>query len=647
MTTLADLKSDVTNEVMHILLKDRTTNKNIFLANNELANSESITTLTRNLILNNLVDIRLRVSKSKNEQNLRTRKNAEVFTPAWICNHMNNHYDTEWFGKENVFNQEQNTEWIPNSDKIEFPEGKTWQEYVCSRVLEITCGEAPFLVSRYDAVTGNIIPLEERIGILDRKLRVINENIATRSLWNQWVYRAFESVYGYEYQGDNLLIARINLIETFLDYFQAKWGEIPDHTELKKVANIISWNIWQMDGLQGAVPCHDITVKERPLMVLIEDNDDFSLFSEIPQTIECRLTNWRDNTVITYNNLMAGLGMKFDFAIGNPPYQEQSNGNNANDTPIYHYFLNAAYQIATQVEMIHPARFLSQSGGTPEKWNNQMLNDKHLKILQYFPKSVDVFPNTDIKGGLAITYRNSEQEYGKIGIFTPCKELMSILKKVYVEPFQSLADSITNRGIYKYSDLAYQEEPDELSKTSDKRIAPSSFERMPKIFQENVPDDNHEYVQILGNINRERTYRWVRKDFVLNTSNLYKYKVVIPKGVGNGVLGESLGTPLILNPFVGFTETYISIGEFDSLKEAQALLKYIKTKFTRIMLGILKVTQNQSKRDWKYVPLQDFTDRSDIDWQQSVSDIDRQLYHKYHLSSDDIQFIDSTAKEMA
>lgn len=167
---------------------------------------------------------------------------------------MNNHCDTEWFGHEDVFNIEQEHEWVPTEEKIEFPEGETWKDYVDSKRLEITCGEAPYLVSRYDAATGEVISIQKRIGILDRKLRIVNENTQTRKTWQQWVYRAFESVYGYEYQGDNLLIARINLLETFCEYLRDRWRVEPTYPELKRIARIISWNIWQMDGIHGVVP---------------------------------------------------------------------------------------------------------------------------------------------------------------------------------------------------------------------------------------------------------------------------------------------------------------------------------------------------------------------------------------------------------
>ena len=338
--------------------------------------------------------------------------------------------------------------------------------------------------------------------------------------------------------------------------------------------------------------------------------------------------------------------MKFDYVIGNPPFQKDSVGANANDTPLYHYFLESSYEIADKVELIHPARFLFNAGGTPDEWNKKMLNDPHLKVEMFTQKSADIFANTDIKGGVAITYRDKNKNFGAIGTFTVFSELNSIIKKVCTGNFVSLSETITNRGIYKYSNQAYYEEPEELKKTSDKRIAPSSFERMPKLFTELKPNDTYEYVQLLGNIKNQRVYRWFRKDFIQPVSNLEMYKVLVPKANGSGALGEVLSTPLIGTPLIGFTETYISIGETSNKTEAEACLKYIKSKFARVMLGVLKVTQNNARPTWAFVPLQDFTSTSDIDWSKSIHEIDLQLYTKYGLSDEEVEFIESHVKEM-
>ena len=272
--------------------------------------------ITKKMLFDNTVDIRPRVSKSVDEQALRTRKKAEVFTPSWICNKMNNHCDMEWFGRKNVFNIEQDHGWISTQNKIKFPAGKSWKDYVDSKRLEITCGEAPYLVSRYDTTTGEIIPIHNRIGILDRKLRVINENTQTHKTWNQWVYRAFESVYGYEYQGDNLLITRINLLETFCEYTRDRWNEEPTDSSLKRIADIISWNLWQMDGIHDVIPyegavCeqkkenepHQITIFE---IMGIADESNAEIEETLPETIDCKIYDWRKDKSITYKNMKEG-----------------------------------------------------------------------------------------------------------------------------------------------------------------------------------------------------------------------------------------------------------------------------------------------------------------------------------------------------
>lgn len=197
--------------------------------------------------------------KSRATQQQRSKGMAEVFTPSWICNKQNNLIDTTWFGRDNVFNTEIDNpdgshDWTPTQSKITFPPGKTWSDYVNENRLEITCGEAPYLVSRYDTVTGSPIPIEKRIGLLDRKLRIVSENTHTTTHWLRAAQAAFKSTYGFEWQGDNLLLAREALLYTFIDYFRDKFGKDPQLKSLLYIAYIISWNLWQMDGLKGVIP---------------------------------------------------------------------------------------------------------------------------------------------------------------------------------------------------------------------------------------------------------------------------------------------------------------------------------------------------------------------------------------------------------
>lgn len=246
-------------EVLKLLLVDHTTGKNIIFATDQYQDKYPSLVATTQItvdLLSSRTDplIQPRVTKSSEEQFERTKHKAEVFTPSWLCNQMNNHCDKEWFGRSNVFNTETLQSWITNRETISFGEGLNWKQYVQSPRLEITCGEAPYIASRYDTTTGDIIPTDNRIGILDRKLRIVNENTKTERTWLTWAKKAFQSVYGYEFQGDNLLIARINLLLTFYDNFKYRWNKEPTKRQIKDIANIVSWNLWQMDGISNLIP---------------------------------------------------------------------------------------------------------------------------------------------------------------------------------------------------------------------------------------------------------------------------------------------------------------------------------------------------------------------------------------------------------
>ena len=245
--------------------------------------------------------LQLGAAKSTEQQAERRRKNAEVFTPAWICNKMNNHCDNEWFGRKNVFNIERNQDWDVITEPVHFDNPDDWQKYVDSKRLEITCGEAPYIVSRYDASTGDKIDVSRRIGILDRKLRIINENTTSEKEWMKWVIRAFQSVYGYEVQGDNLLIARINLLITFVDYMQYKWNRIPTDEELKKITNIIVWNIWQMDGITGKVPLSKTREKRKVVSDFKLNNND-----KEPEEMNCLIYDWHSDEKIIFQSIKEG-----------------------------------------------------------------------------------------------------------------------------------------------------------------------------------------------------------------------------------------------------------------------------------------------------------------------------------------------------
>lgn len=344
--------------------------------------------------------------------------------------------------------------------------------------------------------------------------------------------------------------------------------------------------------------------------------------------------------------------MKFDFVIGNPPYQDETIGDNKGYAPpVYHKFLENAYKIGDVVEMIHPARFLFNAGSTPKQWNEQMLQDPHLKVLYFEQDSSKVFSNTDIKGGVVITHHDNVKDYGAIGTFTAYEELNIILKKVRNrDDFSSFSNIVITRTAYRLTDKMHTDHPEALGQLSDGHaydMSTNIFARLPQIFYDEKPQDGVEYIQILGRENNERIYKYVRRDYINTVSNLDKYKIFLPKANGIGALGEVLSAPILCEPMIGATETFLSIGAFEQKNEAEAALKYIKTKFARALLGVLKTTQDITPEKWKCVPLQDFTSSSDINWSVSIPDIDKQLYKKYNLSDEEINFIETKVKEMA
>ena len=671
MEQLIDFHAPEVQAVLDTLLKDKSTGKNIIWATDppeelQTVMYEPVTDrsqiTTQQLGLTHYEVVLPRMMKQTDTQQQRTRKKGEVFSPAWVCNKMNNALDTDWFRglgageSAGQFTVELPQGWQTVETPVQFPvcKGRTpaWVQYVQSRRLEVTCGEAPFLASRYDAATGEMIPVARRIGILDRKLRVVSENAATEDEWRKYATHAVQSTYGYEYQGDNLLLARVNLLLTYAEHLQARWQRKPTEEELQPIATIISWNLWQMDGLRLSVPGG----KPQPEA---EQLDLFSMFGAAepqPPTVSCKVKNWRKGshgTAQNFETIQEGsTSMKFDYVIGNPPYQDETLGDNKGFAPpVYNKFLDASYEIAEKVEMIHPARFLFNAGSTPKAWNEKMLSDPHFKVLHYEADASSIFPNTDIKGGVVVSYRDSCSDFGAIGVFTKYAKLNAILRKITeTADFISLSNIVVTRTAYRLTDKMHEDHPEaigQLSKGHAYDMATNIFDRLPQIFFDAKPADGNDYIRILGRTNNERAYKYVRRDYVNKVKNLDKFKLFIPKANGIGAFGEVISSPITATPGVGSTETFLSIGILDSEYEMDAALKYIKTKFARALLGVLKTTQDITPDKWKYVPLQDFTAHSDIDWSKSVAEIDQQLYRKYDLTADEIEFIETHVKEMA
>lgn len=314
MQKICTLRTD--DGIIKILLKDRTTGENIIWATEHYHPKDSIDLRNEKIVSKYLRLIKPRVEKSKTERERRSRDNAEVFTPSWVVNKQNNLVDNAWFERENIFNKENDGHSWVTSEKIIFDQTHTWQAYVNHVRLEMCCGEATYLVNRYDSVNGKIVPLENRIGILDRKFRVIRENAQNDEEWLEYAIKAIKAIYGYEFQGDNLFIARENILNTYIDYYKERFASDPSQELLLEVATIISWNIWQMDGLKLVIPysCHSEkseTVQLSFLTDIFEETEEecrgcVNDNQKQHNGIRCVIMDWEKNKKIKYVELIWG-----------------------------------------------------------------------------------------------------------------------------------------------------------------------------------------------------------------------------------------------------------------------------------------------------------------------------------------------------
>lgn len=310
----------IDNKLLDILLRDRTTGANILWATSNYAHNGRGYKEKDHIQVPNITGekgniIKPRIEKNKTTQLARIKENAEVFTPSWVCNRQNNLVDEAWFRSSNIFNKEKGTKWETLKRKIPF-KNKSWEDYIRSTRLEIACGEAPYLVSRYDATTGNIIPIQDRIGVLDRKLRVVSENVKSEKEWMKWAVIAFKNVYGYDFQGDNVLLARENLLLTFADYYFHQFSVAPITEYLLQISDILSWNIWQMDGLKFVVPysCHAKKVTDIGLFkmkVCLKECEGCQKNNPLKHNgIYCKVMDWQRKESVRFVDLLQGKNGK-------------------------------------------------------------------------------------------------------------------------------------------------------------------------------------------------------------------------------------------------------------------------------------------------------------------------------------------------
>nr|DAE56872.1 MAG TPA: Eco57I restriction-modification methylase [Caudoviricetes sp.] len=616
--------------LLKILLQDKTTGRYIRWACDEYAKYGEAYTAEKEIFPElitgpNTKIIQPRIAKSKEDQLNRTRKSAEVFTPSWICAEMNNLCDEEWFGEPNVFNQVIDKNWEPTLHKISFKETNKrkkaeWQRYVDSKRLEITCGEAPFLVSRYDTTTGEVLPIIKRIGLLDRKLRIVNENTDNEADWFVWTKRAYESTYGYEYQGDNLLLARENLLWTFIDNYKYKFQQFPAIAHLKQIANVIAWNIWQMDGLKECAP------------FVASEASQLELFNDLPTLsfpIICRVKDWRNKLVFYFRDLKGDKKMKFDYVIGNPPYQVEDGGAGSSASPVYNLFVKSAKMLEpSYISMIIPARWMSGGKGLDD-FRDEMLNDDNISMLvDYFDSNL-CFPNVDISGGICY-FLWSKKHHGDCKIFN-CDKANTNMS---VRP---LLESNTSSFIRFNQAISIYHKIQKFNEESFSNIVSS---RKPYGFSTNV-SNFPENMTMNCNIkmfaypkNRYVGY----EDIKNNLESVDMFKVFIAKAYGERGNFPYLviGKPFIGQPQTCASETYLQIGPFNSEREANNVISYMNSKFFRFLVLLKKNTQNAAKSVYEFVPMQNFSE----DWN------DDKLYKKYNLSKEEINFIDSKVRPM-
>ena len=647
MEQLIDFHAPEVQAVLDTLLKDRSTGKNIIWATDppeelQTVMYEPVTDRSpitaQQLRLTHYEVVLPRMMKQTDTQQQRTRKKGEVFSPAWVCNKMNNALDADWFGalgaeeSAGQFTVELPQGWQTVETPVQFPvcKGRTpaWVQYVQSRRLEVTCGEAPFLASRYDAATGEMIPVARRIGVLDRKLRVVSENAATEDEWRKYATHAVQSTYGYEYQGDNLLLARVNLLLTYAEHLQARWQRKPTEEELLPIANIISWNLWQMDGLHLSVPGG----KPQPEA---EQLDLFSMLGaaeEQPPTVSCKVKNWRKGShgrSLYFDTIQEGsTSMKFDYVIGNPPYQISDGGAGVSATPIYNRFIEAIKTTHPgAICLIIPAKWYSGGKGL-DKFREEMLGDRHISTLVDYSNSLDVFPNVDVAGGVCYfvwkeayngkckytNYRNGKattayRDLNEFQTFIRYPVASEIVKKVKEDGELTLDKVVSSR---KPFGLATTAKP---MKTGD---------------------------VILRYNGGRGPYK--RTEIRVGTEMIDQWKIIISR-----LTAEHAGQPAkdgkyrvlstmeLLKPGEICSETYLVAGAFDSKEEATNYMDYLKTQFVRFLILQIAMTQQLSKASFAFVPCQDFTRK----W------TDKQLFEKYGLSSEEVNYIQGMIKEMA
>lgn len=549
-----------------------------------------------------------RTTKARDAQAVRTKKRAEIFTPAWLVNFQNDVVDHAWSAGHEPYDDA-----IPDASAgivrplrptlpaFDDVSGKAWENYVDRRVLEVACGEAPYLTSRYDATTGEPIALGGRVGFFDRKLATIPVSLGDEAATLNWALRALRATFGFELQGDSLLLARLNLLASFDEATSALLGRSLVADELTEAAHIIARNVWQMDGLTLKSP-------SGADVVLPVDS--------------------------------------FDITVANPPYQKAMAG--TSDRQIYPDFMDFAFRVSPLACFVTPARFLFNAGKTSKKWNRQVLSDPHVSVSLFEADSRRIFPTAEVKGGIAVTLRDTNVSLAPIGSFIPDHELRSIVTRVHATVDNFLEQIVFAPESYRFTSVLHVEYPQAIERVSAGHsfdVTTNCFDVLPEVFHDVA---HRGMIGVLGRQNNRRLVKFVNRRYVRDHPNLNAWKVALAKSNGAGKLGEVLAPPVLLSPGFAHTQSFISIGAFGTRKEAEELATFLHTKFARLLLGSLKVTQDNKRAVWANVPNLVSKAPADlsIDWESLVPVIDSQLADFFGLSKAEKAFVNERAQEM-
>ena len=697
------------------LLKDRSTGKNIIWATSDYADlgegyQENDEITIDAITGDNGEIIKPRSVKSKEEQAQRVRNMAEVFTPLWICNKQNNLVDSEWFGRENVFNEEVDNGWIPSVGKVQFPDyeqhaPKGWESYIGSKRLEITCGEAPYLVSRYDTVTGEEIPVSRRIGLLDRKFRVINERVRnfkdherTKHRWLELAMKAVRSTYGFEWSGDNLLLARENVLYTVIEYYKDKFDEDIAVENLLPFVEVISWNIWQMDGIKCVIPnsCHDY-VKERkafsPSMFDTRAFSDKTLkrsvgFCDVNEDefmkcqgclkedvflhngVYCKIKNWSTGKILFFKDLMNNQGsddevgnekdFKFDVVIGNPPYQSESTevvSKSNNQKPvknIFQYFQIEANLLAKYMTcLIYPGgRWIHRFGKGLQDFGFEQINDPALDKVIFFPLANNIFERVQLADGISIVIKRMGKNSHKFTYqFVKNNEVKSVVVNC---PGENLLP-LDPRDIEICEKIDSFVKMNQISYLHDS-ILPRSLFRIESNFVEENPDkvqpyyagkeyDKSSFIKLFtndkaGKMGRAKWFLASKDVITSNIEYIGQWQVVVSSANAGGQKRDNQIE--IIDNNSAFGRSRVALKSFLTREEAENFFAYANTylvKYAFLMTDESLTSLGKRVPDilnYKY-------DNKIIDFSK---DLDCQLYNLMGLNQENINYIESKVKNV-